>query len=160
MRLNVNNYQAILNEKGLSDDYVRKATGLTEMTYSWILNREFVECETLERIADAIGCPAGDIINPDYEGYSENVMEWVRDQKRATLSLSQRRTIARVKKLAVKYPDECQIIAENKDGSLYAHVPVEWIRINPGKKLTEEERVKMAERMRRNKLNSDYSRRN
>ena len=85
----------------------------------------------MERIADAIGCPVGEILSPDYEGYAENVIEWVKDEKRATLSLSQRRTFTRIKELAQKYPDKCQILAENKDGSVYAHIPTEWIRINP-----------------------------
>ena len=84
------------------------------------------------------------------EGYSENVIEWIKDEKRATLTLSQRRTISRVKQLAEQYPDECQVLAENKDGSLYAHIPVSWIRINPGMELTEEQREKRAETMREN----------
>ncbi len=82
----------------------------------------------------------------------ENVIEWIRDEKRATLSLSQRRTISRVKQLAEQYPEECQIVAENKDGSVCAHVPVEWIRINPGMELTEEQRKKKAETLRANRL--------
>lgn len=81
----------------------------------------------------------------------ENVIEWLKDEKRATLSLSQRRTISRVKQLAEQYPEECQIVAENRDGSVCAHVPVSWIRINPGIELTEEQREKRAETMRENR---------
>lgn len=150
MRLNVDCYRRILAEKGLSDAEAVKATGLSERTYKWILENGFIECETLERIADAVGCQVGEILKPDYEGYAENVIEWVKDEKRATLSLSQRRTISRVKQLAEQYPEQCQVLAENKDGSLYAHVPVSWIRINPGMELTEEQREKKAETMREN----------
>ena len=81
------------------------------------------------------------------EGYSENVIEWIKDEKRATLTLSQRRTISRVKKLATQYPEQCQVVAENKDGSICAHIPVSWIRINPGMELTEEQRRQKAETM-------------
>lgn len=147
MRLNTDNYQRILNEKQLSHEYVQKAAGLSEKTYSWILDNGFIECETLERIADAINCPVCDILSPDYEGYSENVIEWIKDEKRATLTLSQRRTISRVKKLAAQYPEQCQVVAENKDGSICAHIPVSWIRINPGMELTEEQRRQKAETM-------------
>lgn len=140
MRLNVDSYRCILAEKRLSDAEVVKSTGLSERTYKWILENGFIECETLERIADAVSCKVGDILKPDYEGYTENVIEWVKDGDQATLSLSQRRTISRVKQLAEQYPDQCQILAENKDGSLYAHLPVSWIRINPGMELTEEQR--------------------
>jgi len=147
MRLNVSNYLDILSKKQLTDEYVQKATGLSKMTYLWILKRGFIECSTLERIADAVGCPVGDILSPDYEGYAENVIEWVKDDKRATLSLSQRRTITRIKELAEKYPDKCEILAENKDGSLYAHIPVEWVRINPGMNLTDEQKAERAKRL-------------
>lgn len=150
MRLNVSNYLDILSKKQLTEEYVQKATGLSKMTYLWILKRGFIECSTLERIADAVGCPVEDILSPDYEGYAENVIEWVKDDKRATLSLSQRRTITRIKELAEKYPDKCEILAENKDGSLYAHIPVEWVRINPGMNLTDEQKAERAKRLKAN----------
>lgn len=139
MRLNIDNYQAILSEKQISHEYVRKATGLSERTYSWILDNGFIECDTLERIADSISCPVSDILKPDYEGYSENVIEWVKDEKIATLTLSQRRIISKVKGLAEKYPEQCQIVKENKDGSMYAHIPVSWVKISPPKKLSEKQ---------------------
>ena len=150
MRLNVSNYLDILSKKQLTDEYVQKATGLSKMTYLWILKRGFIECSTLERIADAVGCPVEDILSPDYEGYAENVIEWVKDDKRATLSLSQRRTITRIKELAEKYPDKCEILAENKDGSLYAHIPVEWVRLHPGMNLTDEQKAERAKRLKAN----------
>ena len=153
MRLNIDSYQRILDEKRLSHEYVQKATGLSEKTYSWILDNGFIEYETLERIADAVNCPVGDILSPDYEGYSENVIEWIKDEKRATLTLSQRRTISRVKKLAAQYPEQCQVVAENKDGSICAHIPVSWIRINPGMELTDEQRRQKAETMLTNREN-------
>lgn len=149
MRLNVDNYQSILDKKRLSHEYVQEATGLSKKTYLWILDNGFIESETLERIADAIGCLVGEIARPDYEGYSENTIEWVRDSPTATITLSQRRTITRVKKLAESHPEECQVLAENKDGSIYAHVPVSWIRINPPRELSEEQRQQIAKRLRR-----------
>lgn len=87
MRLNVESYQRILAEKRLSDVDVMKSTGLSEKTHKWILENGFIECETLERIADAIGCRVGDILSPDYEGYTENVIEWVKDGSKATFGL-------------------------------------------------------------------------
>lgn len=74
------------------------------------------------------------------EGCIENVIEWLKDEQRATLSLSQRRTIFRVKKLAAQYPDQCQIVAENKDGSICAHVPVNWVKIGPPKMVSDKQR--------------------
>lgn len=140
MKLNIKNYKAILAEKQLSDEYVRKATGLSEKKYQWIMDRGFVENETLDMIVDAVGCKFSDILGSDYEGYSENIIEWVKDGKTATLSLSQRRIISRVKKLAEKYPEKIQILSENKDGSLYAHIPVDWVKIAPLARRTESQR--------------------
>ncbi len=74
------------------------------------------------------------------QGTIENCIEWIRDDKRATLSLSQRRTISKVKQLAERYPDECQIVAKNKDGSICAHIPVSWVKIGPPKRVSEEQR--------------------
>lgn len=88
----------------------------------------------------------------------ENVIEFIKGEDRATVTFSQGRYKSRVKNLAARYPEECQIVAENKDGSICAHIPVSWVRINPSMKLTEEQREKMAERARRNLLNSDNSR--
>lgn len=149
MRLNVDHYRRILAEKRLLDEEVIKVTGLSKMTYDWILDNGFIECETLERIADAIGCKVGDILRPDFDGCIKNAIEWIKDEERATLTLSQRRTISRVKRLAAKYPEQCKILAENKDGSVYAHIPTSWIRINPEMNLTEEQRERKAEAIRK-----------
>lgn len=78
----------------------------------------------------------------------ENVIEFIRDQKRATVTFSQGRYISRIKKLAADHPDECQIVAENKDGSICAHIPVSWIRINPGMDLTDEQKARLSEHAR------------
>ena len=41
-------------------------------------------------------------------------------------------------------------MAENKDGSICAHVPVSWVKIIPTQQLTDEQREQRAEAMRRN----------
>ncbi len=154
MRLNVSNYRSILTEKGLNDGYVCKSAGLSAKTLLWILENQYIEVCTLELIANALGVESKEIALPDYDGCSENVIEWTKDHNRATLTLSQRRIITRVKKLAESHPEKCQIVAENQDGSICADVPVSWIKINPEKNLTEEQRKALSESMRRNVLNN------
>lgn len=83
------------------------------------------------------------------QGCSENVIEWIRDEQLATLSLSQRRMISRVRQLAAQHPDQCQIMVENKDGSICAHIPASWLKINPPKNLSDEQRQRIAERLNR-----------
>ena len=77
-------------------------------------------------------------------GCNENAIEFMTNGTKATLTFSV------IRKLAEKHPDDCQIVADNEDGSICAHVPVAWIRISPPKQYTEEQRQQMGERMRRN----------
>lgn len=78
------------------------------------------------------------------------MIEFIKDSDRATVSFSQGRYKSRIKKLATERPEECQIVAENMDSSLCAHIPVAWIKINPTYQLSEEQREQKAESMRRN----------
>ena len=79
----------------------------------------------------------------------ENVLEFLLNQERATVTFSQARYKSRIRKLAEQHPDECQIVAENKDGSLLAHIPTRWIRITPPavQNISEEERKSRGERL-------------
>lgn len=80
----------------------------------------------------------------------ENMIEFLENEERATVTFTQGRYKSRIRKLAKEKPEECQIVAQNPDGSLCAHIPVAWIKINPGYQLTEEQREQKAETMRRN----------
>ena len=52
-------------------------------------------------------------------------------------------------RLKDKRPDDVQIIADNADGTIMAHLPVEWLRIVPKKKmdLTDEQRQAISNRL-------------
>ena len=79
----------------------------------------------------------------------ENVIEWMKNAKVATITFSQPKYINKIRKLAEKFPDEVKIKAENKD-CIVAHIPVSFIKINnpPKRTYSEEERAVMAERLR------------
>ena len=76
----------------------------------------------------------------------ENVIDWLTGDDKVTLSLTQEKYRNRVKKLAEQYPDEVDYFA-NTDGSVFAHVPVSWLKISPPRKveLTEEQKKARAE---------------
>lgn len=76
------------------------------------------------------------------EGFNENVIEFIRDEKTATVSFTQGRYITRIKELAKQKPDECKIVYTNKDGSIVAHIPTSWIKINPSRELSDEVKEK------------------
>lgn len=156
MRLNVKRYLEIIEEKNIDGETVWKAAGLSEKTYQWILDNQYIELSTMERIADIIGCKPGEIYLPDSAAVNENVIEWLKGQKQATLTFPHGRYKSRIMKLAESYPEECQIVAENKDGSICAHVPVRWIKITPVREYTEEERQEMANRFNGNVENAAH----
>jgi hypothetical protein len=79
------------------------------------------------------------------EDYKENVIEFLHNQKVATVTFSQGRYISRIKELAEKRPDECKITHTNTDGTIVAHIPTEWIRINPKMELSDEEKQRRTE---------------
>ena len=149
MRLNVNAYRSVLSENQIIDEDVRKAIGMSRKTYEWIMLNGFAEYSTLDRLADAIGCDIRMITLPDPVSNQENVIEFVRDGKYATVSLSQGRYIGRIRKLVKSHPGECQIVAENIDGSICAQVLVRWIKISPPREMSEERKREMALRLNR-----------
>lgn len=84
--------------------------------------------ERMERIAVAAEAEVEAILLPEITGNIENTIEFIKDNEKATVTFSQGRYKGRIRKLAKSHPEECQIIAENQDGSLCAHIPVNIIR--------------------------------
>ena len=79
----------------------------------------------------------------------ENVIEWLRNSHTATVTLSQPKYVSRVKELAKKFPNEVEIVHENRDGSVVAHIPTKAIKINlvTPREYTEEEKEKLREQL-------------
>lgn len=136
MRFNGEKYKQIMKAKNLKAKDICRLTGLSEKSFSWLMENGFCEACTLECLADAVDCNASEISLPDFNNI-ENCIEFLRDAKRAMVTLTQGRYITKVKKLAEKHPDKCQIVAENRDGSILAHIPVSWIKIAPPKEMSE-----------------------
>lgn len=82
------------------------------------------------------------------DSVTENVIEFLRGQQRATATFcSQNKLGNKVRKLAKEYPEECQIVAENPDGSVVAHFPTKWLKIAPPRKMSEEQREMLTKRL-------------
>lgn len=84
------------------------------------------------------------------EVMQENVIEFVKNADVATVNFCQGRYISKIKKMADKFPDECEIVSES-DGCIVAHVPVKWIHVSrhSGREMSDEERAAAAERLRK-----------
>ncbi len=148
MRLRTEAYKEIMQEKGLTTDQICKSTGLSEFSLNWILdNGGFTSDGTLKALAVAAGVELKGIVRPDPSDNVENGIEFLKDSKTATVQFCQGRFKTRIRKLAEKYPEECGILAENPDGTLLAHIPVEWVKISPPAARSELQRELSRERM-------------
>ena len=86
------------------------------------------------------------------ETMNEFCIEWTRGNKTASVTApNSTRIKSRILKLKESHPDEIEILAENEDGSIFAHVPTKWIKINPPvqRELTDEQRAEIGERFRK-----------
>ena len=146
MRLNGKRIVEAMEEKSLTEETICSRTGLYQKSFQWIVKEGFASEDAAERIADAVGLTVGEILLPEITGNVENVIGL---ERRAAVTFCQGRYKSRIKKLAAERPEECEIVAENQDGSLCAHIPVAWIKINPTKQLSEEQRREIAERFKR-----------
>lgn len=59
----------------------------------------------------------------------ENNIEFLVNQDVATCTFSSRKWINQAKRLANSYPEQCQIVSENLDGSVVMHIPVSCIKL-------------------------------
>ena len=88
---------------------------------------------------------------------NENMIEFLRGQKTCTVTFTNQKHVNRMKKLYEKYPEYFERYKENEDGSLYARIPLKWIKISKPKEviLTEEQRLDAAERLKNSRLNKN-----
>lgn len=61
----------------------------------------------------------------------------------------------RCEELEKEFPDDVKILARNNDGSIFAHLPYSYIKINPPRKYSDEAKKKAAERL--NKMRAEKS---
>lgn len=80
---------------------------------------------------------------------NEFVIEWIKGAEYAGVTVPSGTALkSKLLRLAEQNPDEVKIIAENNDGSLFAHVPVRYVKISPPKKVSNEQKEAASERFR------------
>lgn len=74
---------------------------------------------------------ACDEVDGNYDGTleGENVIEWIKDNKTATVCFTQKKFINKIKKLQKKFPDKVEICHE-QNNVIVAHIPVSAVRLN------------------------------
>lgn len=157
MLLDSKKYQELMTEKGLTAEEVSKRTGLTLKSVKWIFQTGRASVDALERLVSVFEVSVNEIVKEETLGFNENVIEFLLDKKTATVTFSQGRYKSKIKKLAQSHPEECEIVAENKDGSICAHIPVAWVKIIPPRQLTEEQKKVIATRLGNSRTTVDES---
>ena len=80
---------------------------------------------------------------------NENCVEFLNNQKIMTVSFCSQKWITKIKKLSQSNPDDVEIIAENKDGSICAKLPIKYLKISAPRKVSDEQRQKASERFKK-----------
>lgn len=78
----------------------------------------------------------------------ENAIEFLKGQERATVTFSSEKWRNRLRKLQKEHPSEVDIVT---DDNIYTvgHIPTSWLKIHPPRNMTEEQRLELADRMRK-----------
>ena len=105
-----------------------------------------IDLELLTPMEQAINTKTS-VNTKDSPGEYENHIYWIMGDKIALVDIVQPRYKTRMRKLAEEYPEECKIEVESH-GAMIVSVPVKWIKINPPRKLSDERRNALAERLR------------
>ena len=136
MKINKDKYMELMRNKGVGPEILPFKPHETE----WILSGRPCTYWAIEQCALAVGVDPAEIAELEENMSGENVLEFPKNGETATVTLCKPRYISRIRELAEERPVQCQIVAENTDGSIVAHIPSEWIRINPDRILTDEQR--------------------
>lgn len=90
---------------------------------------------------------------------NEFVIEWIKGDEYAGVTVPSGTALkSKLIRLAEKNPNEVKIIVENKDGSLFVHVPISYVKISPPRQISDEQREAASERFKqmwRDKQESD-----
>lgn len=88
-----------------------------------------------------------------FENNTENVVEFVNGEKTCSVTFNSRKYINRIKKLRQDNPDAFLSYVENDDGSIFAKIPLAWLKISPPRKYTDEQREELKARLNKIKAN-------
>lgn len=68
--------------------------------------------------------------------------------KKCSVFSSERKWVNKLLRLNEKHPDEVNINTINDDGSILGYVPINWMKLSPPRKVSEEQKQAAGERMR------------
>ena len=81
---------------------------------------------------------------------NEFAIEWTKKGEYAGVTVPSGTALkSKLMRYAKERPDEVKVMAVNKDGSAFFHVPVSYIKVSPPRKVSEAQREAAGERFRR-----------
>lgn len=80
---------------------------------------------------------------------NEFAIEWVKGARYAGVTVPSGTALkSKLFRLAEEHPEDVKILKENADGSVFAHVPVNYVKISPPRQISDEQREAAGERFR------------
>lgn len=81
---------------------------------------------------------------------NEFCIEWIKGNDYAGVTVPSGTALkSKLMRYAQERSEEVKLIAENKDGSAFFHVPVSYIKCSPPRKVSEEQRKAAKERLKK-----------
>ena len=81
---------------------------------------------------------------------NEFCIEWIKGRDYAGVTVPSGTALkSKLLRYAESRPDEVKVMAVNKDGSAFFHIPVSYIKCSPPRKVSEEQKKAAGERFRR-----------
>ena len=81
---------------------------------------------------------------------NEFCIEWLRSGEYAGVTTPSSTALkSKLMRLAKERPDEVKVMAENKDGSAFFHIPISYIKVSPPRQVSDKQREAAGERFRR-----------
>ena len=81
---------------------------------------------------------------------NEFCIEWIKGNDYAGVTVPSGTALkSKLMRYAQERPDEVKLMAENKDGSAFFHIPINYVKVSPPRKVSEAQREAAGERLRK-----------
>ena len=81
---------------------------------------------------------------------NEFAIEWTKDRNYAGVSVPSGTALkSKLMRYAKERPDEVKLIVENDDGSAFFHIPVNYVKVSPPRKVSDEQKEAAGERFKK-----------
>ena len=81
---------------------------------------------------------------------NEFCIEWIKGNDYAGVTVPSGTALkSKLMRYAQERPDEVKLMAENKDGSAFFHIPISYVKVSPPRKVSEAQREAAGERFKK-----------